>query len=359
MILFLVGFDVAINRLFPLPADPRIEAKGRFQVYFNYGWSIEAKIRRAIGPTDDTSAPLMMAGWIEDELRKPHPIDNPTAQSLIVSVYGMSFSNHIAEAMAHLDPRIRLRLFAGPAAPPNHSYAIYERDRGGPSRVVVLGVLGSSVQGLMTDNGMTSKFEGPAPFTYPRLFPGPGGLVADWPEVRTLDDLRARLADPAAWENYVSHIAATDPFYDRFLFRHDIGDYSAFVRMIRRARAQSWQASVTARIHGPSGFVLDSPVTESLRAIVAEFAARARRDGKLPVALLIHDRGYRDHLYRLLEPVLARDAIPSLSTHRICPDTDPRNFVTDGHFTHEATDKIAAALLDLIHRELSSAAPKS
>lgn len=347
-VFFLASGDLAINRLFTLPRDPRTEPRGKLQVYFNYGWSIEAKIRRALGPTEQTTAPLMLAGWVDQEVARGRTLLEAAPDDLIVSCYGMSFSNQAATAAAELDPKIRLRLFGGPAAPANHSYAIYELDRGGPSRVVILGVLASSVQGLATNNGMTWRFEGPAPFTYPLDPPLASGPGPEWPMVRTLDDLRARLADPAGWRAYVGQLQATDAFYNGFLFRHDIGDYSALVRMIRRARAQSWQSSRIDQIHTPSGFVPGSPVVASLRWIVAEFAATARRDGKRPIALLIEDRGYRDHLHRALEPILSRDSIPSLSTHTICPDTDSRNFVPDGHFTHEANARIGKTLLELI-----------
>ncbi len=105
----------------------------------------------------------------------------------------MSFSNQILEPMTAIDSRIRLRLFGGPAAPVNHSYATYLLDRGGSSRVVILTVLGSSVQGLAANNNMTWMFEGPAPYTYPRYFARAGEMEAEWPMVRTLGDLRAQI----------------------------------------------------------------------------------------------------------------------------------------------------------------------
>jgi hypothetical protein len=352
ILIFLVGADVTINRVFRLPLDPRVEAKGRLQVYFNYGWSIEAKLRRAVGPTDETSSPLMLAGWIERDVTKAPPVPAPSPGGLVVSSYGMSFSNQVVEGLAEVDPRIQLRLFGGPGAPVNHAYATYERDRVNKSNVVILGILGSSVQGLATNNGMTWRFEGPAPFTYPRYFQETEGLRAEWPMVRSLEDFRARLADPAGWEAYVSELRATDAFYNTFLFRHDVSDQSALIRLVRRAVAQRWQSSKAAEIHGPSGFVLENPLINSLREIVSAFAANARREGKMPIALLIQDQGYRDHVYRALEPVLTRDQIPYLSTHTICPDSDPRNFLPDGHFTHDANRKISQALLEVIRREL-------
>ena len=89
-VLFLAAGDVAVNRLFPLPVDRRAAPTGQLQAYFNYGWTIEAKIRRAVGPTDETSAPLTLAGWIDREVRREASADRATAPGdLVVSSYGM------------------------------------------------------------------------------------------------------------------------------------------------------------------------------------------------------------------------------------------------------------------------------
>jgi hypothetical protein len=347
-LLFLATGDIAVNRLFPRSRDPRTPPRSQLHTYFNYGWSIESKLRWAIGPTDQTSASLMTAGWVDREVARVNAEPKAAPGDLDVSFYGMSFSAQIGEAMAKLDHGIHTRLLGGPSASANHSYAIYQVDRGGPSQVVVLAVLASTVQGLVTNNGATWMFEGPAPFTYPRYMPTEAGLVTEWPMVRTLDEYRARLADPAGWDAFVAQLRETDGFYNGFLFRHDIGDYSAIVRMVRRAVAQRWQTTRAAQVHGPSGYNPDSPAVASLRGVVAAFAADARRDGKRPVVLLLENMGYRDHLERILEPVLDRDQIAFLSTHPIAPDTDVRNFVADGHFTPEANARIARALLDVI-----------
>jgi hypothetical protein len=354
LLFFLAAADVMINRLFPLPRDPRVETKGQFARYFNYGWSIEAKIRREVGPSDETSFPLMLAGWIDRDVADARAAPKPPPGRLVVSSYGMSFAKDIAKAMAELDPTIHLRLFSAPAAPASHSYATYLLDRGGPSKVVILGVLASSVKALATNNAMTWQFEGPAPYTYPRYFVRASGLEADWPSVRSLGDLRARLANPAGWEEFVSQIRASDGFYNGLLFQHDISDYSVIARMVRKAAAQRWLSSRAAQVHGPSGYVLENPLMDTLREIIAAFAATARRDGKLPVAVLIEDRGFRDHLYQAVEPVLSRDRIPHVSTHIVCPDTNPRNFTGDNHFSHEANLKIGQAVLDVIRRELAA-----
>ena len=85
-----------------------------------------------------------------------------------------------------------------------------------------------------------------------------------------------------------------------------------------------------------------------LRAIVADFAATARRDGKMPIVLILKDKGYDDHLFEALKPTLENAEIPYVSTHNIAPATDIRNFVGDGHLVESANNLIAEAVLELI-----------
>ena len=72
----LVGFDLAINRLFPYPTDPLNTNPKALNLYFDYGRSLEGKVARQIGPTDNSSAPIARAGWLADvpnpeELKQP------------------------------------------------------------------------------------------------------------------------------------------------------------------------------------------------------------------------------------------------------------------------------------------------
>jgi hypothetical protein len=105
--------------------------------------------------------------------------------------------------------------------------------------------------------------------------------------------------------------------------------------------------TISSQIYSPAGFnaELDIPV---LRAIVSDFAVTAKRDGKLPIVLVLNDRGYEDHLFQALKPTLESASIPYVSTHNIAPASDVRNFVPDGHFTESANQLIAKAMLKLI-----------
>ena len=350
ILVFLVVFDVLVNFLFLYPSNSRVTSPGQLNVYFEYGRSVEGKLSRMVGPTDELSSPLAVAGWLDPELWKKLnlPISRAPGDDLLVAIYGMSFSHQVGEAMGAMDSRISFRGVSGPAAPPNYSFAAYTLDRGRhQADVVILGVLASSVKALRTMNGMTWQFEGPAPYTYPRYFVEDRKLKAIWPRILSLAQLRAALQDKQQWDAFVTQMRQHDQFFNSFLFKRNLLDNSVIVRLIRRAWAQRNQTMITNQIHSSAGFnaKLEIPV---LRAIVAEFAATARNDGKMPIVLILNDRGYDDHLFQALKPTLEIASIPYVSTHNIAPATDVRNFVGDGHFAESANKLIAKGVLKLI-----------
>lgn len=347
---FLVVFDVSINVLFPYPLDPQV-TPGKLNAYFEYGRSVEGKLSRMVGPTEESSSSLAQAGWLDPELwqKLNLPVSRASGKDLLVATYGMSHLIQVAEAMEGMNSRLTIRAIAGPAASPSYSFAAYSLDRGKhQADVVILGVLASSVKALRTLNGMTWQFEGPAPYTYPRYFVEDEKLKAIWPKILSLAQLRTALQDKQQWKEFVTQMREHDEFFNSFLFKQNLLDNSVVLRLIRRARAQRHQTMITNQIHGPGGFngELEIPV---LRAIVADFAATAERDGKMPIVLVLNDRGYDDHLFQALKPTLENASIPYVSTHSIAPATDLRNFVADGHFTQSANKLIAEAVLELLN----------
>ena len=186
--------DAAVGFVFRAPAAP-----GRattMQRYFDYGRSIEGKLRRYVGSSPDQDAEIMSAGWLND-------CDVPTMArpgKLMFDIYGMSFSNNIADRLEQLDPSLASQRFAGPAAPPNHSYACFaRRARMGLDRapIQILGILASSIPRMETLSGLTTSFEAPQPFTYPRYSLTPDGrLAARWSSIKSQEELRAALSDP-------------------------------------------------------------------------------------------------------------------------------------------------------------------
>lgn len=352
IVFFLFVFDVSINFLFPYPSDPRVTSPGQLNVYFEYGRSVEGKLARMIGPTDESSAPIAHAGWLDPQFwKKSHiPTSRAPGENLFVAIYGMSFSIYVGEAMKEMDAKIGLRLIAGPGAPPNYAFTAYNLDRGShEADVVILAILASSVKALRTTSGLTWFFEAPAPYTYPRYLVEDGKLKAIWSKIQSLAQFRAVMQDQQKWDAFVTQIRENDQFFNSFLFKRNWLDNSAIVRLIRRAYGQRHQAMITNKIHNSAGFnsEIDIPV---LSAMVTDFATTARSDGKLPIVLLFSDRGYEDHLFKALSPTLENASIPYVSTHNIASATDIRNFVADGHFTESANKLIAKALLKFINQ---------
>lgn len=356
----LAVLDVAINSLFPYPSDPLNTSPSSMSLYFDYGRSIEGKVRRQMGPTNDTSAPIAQAGWLNAQKIEEQPQVPAPGDDLLIANYGMSFTMRVMGEMERLDPRITLRTMAGPAAPPNFSYSAYQFDRGKhKANVVVLGILASSVKGLDAMTGMTWGAEVPAPYTFPKYKVEQGKLQAIQPQIQSLDQLRAAMQSPEQWNAFVHQLQTNDRFFNAFTFEQTILDNSALFRLLRRAWAKADQEGRTAQIHSKDGFNEQWEQATVLKRIVEEFSTTAKQDGIMPIVLLINDRGYDDHLYQLLRSTLEQNAIPFVSTHDIAPATDQKNFVGDGHFIPEVDQKIAAKVLALINTTLNRSSTPS
>ena len=80
-------------------------------------------------------------------------------------------------------PDLPSHSFGGPAAPANHSYACFvrrveaKRDR---APIQILAMLASSIPRMETISGLTTSFEGPEPFTYPRYSLAPDGRLVGY-----------------------------------------------------------------------------------------------------------------------------------------------------------------------------------
>lgn len=352
VLFFLVLLDISINLLFPYPTNPLISSTGALNTYFEYGRSIEGKLTRLVGPTNESSSPLAQAGWLDPEKWEQEnlPTQRKPSEDLLIAIYGQSFAFNVGQAMHEIDHKLGFRMIGGPAAPPNYAFAAYHLDRGHhDADVVILGLLASSVKALRTLNGTTWQFEGPAPYTYPRYFLEAGELKAVSPQILTLAELRIAMKDRQKWHEYVTQLQEYDDYFHPFLFNQNLLDHSAIIRMLRRAWGQRHTMAVSQQSHTPDGFnqAVEVPL---LRAIVTDFARTARHDGKLPIVLLFNDLGYQDHLFQALKPTLAEHAIPYMSTHTIAPTTDPKNFVSDGHFTESVNKPFAQVVLALINQ---------
>lgn len=356
-IFFLVSFDVITNFLFPYPADPRQTSVGSFNQYFDYGRSIEAKILRQIGDTNKTTDPLALAGWIDPQKWQQDslPTRPEAGTNLLMATYGMSFSNQVSREVENLESDITLRLIAGPGIPANHSFAAYNADRDNhKADIAMFGILASSVKGMAAMSNMTWGFEVPAPVTYPRYFVQAGELQKIDPKISSIRQLRRAQENLQEWQAFVSQVQEYDRFFDPFIFEHNILDKSALVRLLRRSYGQAHQRRIESQIYTSAGFNIESEEIQALKVMVQKFAATARKDGRLPIVLLLNDRGYQDHLFQVLQPILEANDIPYVSTHTIAPATDASNFLGDGHFTEAANQDIAQEVLNIIQQHFDA-----
>ncbi len=346
-LIFLILIDWSVNVLFPYPADPLAPPPGQLKTYFEYGRSLEGKLNRMIGATDEKSALLALPGWFDSPtLQKPNlPVRHSEQQDLLIASYGMSFSNRVTDQLEKLDPKIGVRSLGGPAAPPNHSFATYQADRGRhEAEVVSLAVLASSVKAMRTLSGMTWQFESPAPYTYPRYFLNQGKLQAITPVIQSLDGFRTALRDREQWKLFTDQLRSHDAFYSDFLMHRNALDRSVLIRLLRRAWAQRHQS------RSPDA-VFNAEDVAILQAIVRDFALSVKQDGKFPIVLLFNDRGYQDDLFQALKPTLEADSIAYVSSHTISPATKLENFEVDGHFVPSVDRQIAQEMLKLINAQ--------
>jgi hypothetical protein len=303
-----------------------------------------------VGSTPEQDAAIVKAGWLSD-------CDIATSNSLgklTFDIYGMSFSNQIADQMIRLDPGLASQSFGGPAAPLNHSYACFirrveaKRDR---ASIQILGILASSIPRMETISGLTTSFEGPEPFTYPRYSLAPDGhLVTYMPSITTQEDLRAALANPMKWQAFLNELAADDYFYAPLVFRADVFDHSVLARMARRAWGQRVMRVRTAALRAADGFSGAPDIAPILRAMLIDFANRARATGERPIVILIEDRGYGGTLSAIAATALRVNHIDFINTSAIVSPTATSNFLSDGHFIPAVNEKIARAMLDLLGR---------
>lgn len=354
---WLIVMDLVINLLFPFPNRPN-QNPSSVQRYFDYGRSIEGKLNRMIKTEANKSDSLLVAGWIDPESWRDQPEVVEGDDDLLVAVYGMSFSNQAGEALAEYDGKITLRQIAGPSAPPNHSFAAYQADQGGKNAdVVMIGILASSLKRMRSLSGMNWTYENPSPYTYPYYqVDQKGELVAIEPAIATAEEfMTAFQRQDQRWQHLTSQMKEYDYPFDSFVFEENLSDHSVLIRLIRRGWANRMRHQGEKGLYDPQrGFNGDAPEIQALEVMLTEFTAMAREAEQIPVVLLINDQGYDDHLYEVLVEYLKNLNVELVSTHTIAPPNDPRNFISDGHFTPEANQKIGAALQKVIRSKVGS-----
>jgi hypothetical protein len=353
----LILIDAVVGRVFRMPADPR-QTPSPLQAYFNYGRSIEGKLRFEVGAGAAQDTPVIDAGWLPGDCDVPSRFAH---DKLSVDVYGMSFSNQIADQMALLDSGLAIQNYGGPGAPLSHSYACFTRRISANvpiAPVQIVGVLASSVIRMHTISGLTTSFEGPQPFTYPRYSLEPGGqLKGFFPSIQTRADLSRALNNPPEWQAFLSELASHDAFYAPVIVQSDLLDYSVLGRIVRRALGQRWVRDRTAALLGAGDFAGAPDIPPLLRALLVDFAEKARAKGARPIVILIEDRGYGGVLSTMLVPALDAKRVEFLATSAVASSDDSANFLADGHFKTAINAAIARRLLDVLRGPGVTGAP--
>ncbi|KJC36468.1 hypothetical protein [Bradyrhizobium sp. LTSP857] len=338
-----------------MPIDPRTEPTTLAR-YFDYGRSIEGKLTKMIGSTDAKSNRVVLAGWIENDCAPIVP--PPPSGKVGVSIYGMSFSKHIASELNAIDPNLPITSYGGPAAGFNHSYACYKAansNEQNPNKIQIIGILASSVNRMLTLGGLTTSFEAPQPFSYPRYLLAHDELHELKPVVQRPDDLR----DAAKMHAYLDQLAQEDAYYDPALFYGGLLDRSVIFRFLRRAYAHARTREIDMRlINNGVDFRPNPEVGPVMKAMLRDFAKSARNRDQIPMVILFQDQGTgSDSLYRLLGHDLEQYGLAFVRSDQIASAADPRNFITDGHFTPAVDHKIAEAVYDKI-KYLASGIPR-
>jgi hypothetical protein len=348
-VLFLVLFEVAIWAVF---TKTRL-SEGSLRRFFWYGTSYEQKLRELVNAPHIPTNSVLYAGWLGDPRLKQLPTD------VDVTIYGMSFSGNLAEAMQELRPQQTQRVLGGPGAPLSHSYAMYEADK--PSRktrFVVIGVISGGVQDVVLMNHGTLYADSPFPYFYPRFKLDHGRVVrAADSLINSADELRSALNDdPGLWQRQLGVLAANDPEYRRFFFAHDFLDASVLGRFVRRGLAKHHQLDHASKVLGPHGFRLDDEAPQLFRALLRQMVSEVRAENAQPIVALFAFEGQFDYLHELVRDILRDDHIPYVNSNDFCPSDDRANYLGDMHFTHRCDLAFAKRTLEIMDASDASAA---
>lgn len=350
VLLFLIVFDIGVNLLFAYPPDPRDVNPNRLQMYFDYGRSTEGRLRRGTRADPKLTAPITLAGWYTPLVavqREPKP------SGQVVTIYGNSQSVRLADALQNSSLSYSARTVAAPGATVNWAYGAFLRDEGAKQgEAVVLTIMPSNLPMIRTMSAMTWNTSFAMPYTADVFELENSELVRHKPPYETFEDYASRLDDKAAWHEARKVFARYDSFYDAFLMEKTVLDHSTIVRLLRRGWAQRRDARVRQSSLNRRGFNPADDSVEIANAIIAQFAAKARLQGLVPVIYIVNSRGYGDQMFNALVDTLEKHGIPYVSSHLVVDPNDPRNYLPDSHFTDANDQKIANALDRVLNIEL-------
>ena len=348
--LWLVVIDVGVNVAFAYPSDPKNLQPNPLALFFDYGRSMEGRLRRITRPDPEATAPITLAGWYDPLVAIRRPA-KPGATE--VTIYGMSHAVRLADALQTVSPKYQARSIGAPGASTNWSYGAFLRDRERKqSKVAVLAIMSSTLPMILSPSPMDWNTSFAMPYTADRFVETAGGLRQIKPPYESFSQYVRIANDPSAWDRALGQFAATDPFYDPLLFRENWLDNSSLGRLVRRAWSQRRDRAWRSRVLTAQNYDPESESVRIANAIIADFALKARSEGIVPVIYVIDSFGYGDQLSRALSGTLKRERIPYLSTSQYVDPRNPTAYLPDSHFTDANDRKLAAALARVMDRAL-------
>ncbi len=341
---WLVFIDIAIGLMFPYPDDPKNTNPPKIALYFDYGRSIEGKLRRMTRCDGNEASGISKEGWYDPlDIRQLLPPETgPT-----VSFYGMSHTVQLGETFARLNKGYAVRIIGAPGATPNWSAGAFDRDAY-KSDFAMLGIMSIGVPNLTSASPMFWSYEGPMPYTADRYVEENGIEKVIKPTFDTFKAYCQVLNDPERWNDAVAEMTKGDNTYDPWVFKQDIFDHSSLARLFRRAYGQNRFKKLAAASLNKKGFVESSLEIQTARLIVKHFAKAARARGITPVIFVANNFGYSDFLFQALKPTLAEGNIPYLNSADVLSPYDPRGYLPDNHYTMDSNDRLARALSKIL-----------
>jgi hypothetical protein len=344
LVLCLVVLDLLVVGLFDrgqaAPSD-----MSRPQLYIFGGRAIETKLR-AMAPFSKANRSALRAGWVDDVYGRAERVAGASPGARSATVYGLSFSNQMGRALAAMEPGLSLRLVSGPAAPLSHSVYAFERDPEARSTdIAVVGVLLGQLPALraMHEGGVTFRL--PHAYQHPRYRLEDGELVLIEPALRSFADFERALAVPAVWAGFRDQLAAHDDYFDAAVFDARPPQRSFVLGLARRSWARHRQLEIERGWETDP----DSEVLATARALLSRFAEVARARQQRSLVVLFNARGHALAESELAGH-LARMGVPHVRSTLVCPATDARNFVGDGHFTKRCNEGLARVVAAELER---------
>jgi hypothetical protein len=319
-------------------------ANGSLRQYMWYGASYESKLRELANTPNLPKNSVLYAGWLGDgKLRSlPNDVD--------VTIYGMSFSANLGDAIRELRPQFTQRVVAGPGAPLSHTYAIYQVDKAlRKTRFAVIGVTSGAVQEVLLMNRGSLFSDAPFPYFFPRYRMDGDRLVLGANSlINSADELREAFNDPALWERQLAVLSANDSAYRRFFFARDFLDHSVLGRFLRRAMSKRHSADYSGKILGPDGFNRESEAPKLFRGLLRQMVRELRAENVKPIVVLFSLQGQGNYLYDLVADILRDEAVPYVNSFDFCRSDDRDKYAPDMHFVHDCNIEFGQQTLQIM-----------